>query len=149
MAGSKKRKVDSVTRSLNDEWTNSWTKFILPTVCSKPVCLICSETVAIKRVNVKRHYKTKYKSRANKKGKKGNSSYIHLIILKLITLFMFRVPIFQKLCYDFWMLIVLEMRKYNLLIIRTYIIFIIPENWQYILLKYYSIVLNLFDMIVC
>ncbi len=36
--------------------------FILPTGSTKPVCLICSETVAlIKSGNVKRHYETKYK----------------------------------------------------------------------------------------
>ena len=37
--------------------------FILPTGSSKPVCLICSETVAIiKSGNVNRHYETKHKS---------------------------------------------------------------------------------------
>lgn len=34
----------------------------LPTESTKPVCLICSETVAlIKCANVKRHYETKHK----------------------------------------------------------------------------------------
>uniref|UniRef100_A0A3Q3BZE1 Uncharacterized protein n=1 Tax=Haplochromis burtoni TaxID=8153 RepID=A0A3Q3BZE1_HAPBU len=37
--------------------------FILPAASSKPVCLICSETVAlIKSGNVKRHYETKHKA---------------------------------------------------------------------------------------
>uniref|UniRef100_A0A9J8DFF8 SPIN-DOC-like zinc-finger domain-containing protein n=1 Tax=Cyprinus carpio carpio TaxID=630221 RepID=A0A9J8DFF8_CYPCA len=62
MACSKKRKVDSENRAFNQEWTDSY-MFILPTGSSKPVCLICSETVAIiKSGNVKRHYETKHKS---------------------------------------------------------------------------------------
>jgi len=62
MACSKKRKVDSENRAFNQEWTDSF-MFILPTGSSKPVCLICSETVAIiKSGNVKRHYETKHKS---------------------------------------------------------------------------------------
>ena len=59
MALSKKRKVDSENRAFNLEWTDSFL-FILPTGSTKPVCLICSETVAlIKSANVKRHYETK------------------------------------------------------------------------------------------
>ncbi len=61
MALSKKRKVDSENRAFNPEWTDSF-MFILPTGSTKPVCLICSETVAlIKSGNVKRHYETKHK----------------------------------------------------------------------------------------
>ncbi len=61
MVLSKKRKVDSENRAFNPEWTDSF-MFILPTGSTKPVCLICSETVAlIKSGNVKRHYETKYK----------------------------------------------------------------------------------------
>ena len=58
MACIEKRKVVE----FNQEWTELY-MFILPTGSSKPLCLICSETVAIiKTGNVKRHYETKYKS---------------------------------------------------------------------------------------
>ena len=57
-----KKKVDSENRAFNPEWTDS-ILFILPTGSTKPVCLICSETVAlIKSANVKRHYETKHKA---------------------------------------------------------------------------------------
>ena len=60
MACSKKRKVDSENRAFNEEWTDLY-MFILPTGSSKPVCLICCETVAlIKSGNVKCHYVTKH-----------------------------------------------------------------------------------------
>ncbi len=60
MALSKKRKVDSENRAFNPEWTDSFL-FILPSGSTKPLCLICSETVAlIKSGNVKRHYDTKH-----------------------------------------------------------------------------------------
>ena len=53
--------MDSENRAFNPEWTDSF-MFILPTGSTKPVCLICSETVAlIKSGNVKRHYETKHK----------------------------------------------------------------------------------------
>lgn len=52
----KKRSVDTKTRAVDQEWT----VLILPTERSKPVCLICSETVTIiKNGNVKCHYETK------------------------------------------------------------------------------------------
>ncbi|XP_039632273.1 SCAN domain-containing protein 3-like [Polypterus senegalus] len=61
MALSKRRKVDSENRVFDPEWTNSFL-FILPTGNTKPVCLICSETVAlVKSANVKRHFETKHK----------------------------------------------------------------------------------------
>lgn len=60
MACSKKRKVDSENRSFKDEQTDDYA-FIFPAKTSKPVCLICSESIAIvKSGNVKRHYETKY-----------------------------------------------------------------------------------------
>ena len=61
MALSKKRKVDSENRAFNPEWTDSFL-FILPTGSTKPVCRICSETVALQSANVKRHYETKDKA---------------------------------------------------------------------------------------
>ncbi|XP_038158921.1 SCAN domain-containing protein 3-like [Cyprinodon tularosa] len=62
MALSKKRKVDAENRAFNSEW-NDASMFILPPASTKPVCLICSETVAlIKSANVKRHYETKHKA---------------------------------------------------------------------------------------
>lgn len=62
MALSKKRKVDAENRAFNAEWTDAY-MFILPPTSTKPVCLICSETVAlIKSANVKRHYETKHKA---------------------------------------------------------------------------------------
>ena len=59
MACSKKRKVDSENRAFNQEWTDYY-MVILPTGSSKPVCLMCSET--LKSGNVKRHYERKHKS---------------------------------------------------------------------------------------
>ena len=60
-ACSKKRKVDCENRAFKEEWTDLF-MFILPACSSKPVCLICSETVAlVKSSNVKRHYETKHK----------------------------------------------------------------------------------------
>ena len=62
MACSKVRKVDAENRTIKDEWTEKY-MFILPTASSKPLCLICCETVAlIKSGNVKRHYETKHGS---------------------------------------------------------------------------------------
>ena len=63
MACSKRRrKVDDENRGFKDEWTEKYL-FILPVSSSKPVCLICSENVAlIKSSNVKRHYETKHSS---------------------------------------------------------------------------------------
>ena len=62
MALSKKKKADSENRAFNPEWTDSFL-FIRPTGSTQPVCLICSETVAlIKSANVKRHYETKHKA---------------------------------------------------------------------------------------
>ena len=61
MSCSKIRKVDSENRAFKDEWTEQYV-FILPAASSKPVCLICSETVAIiKSGNVKRHHETNHK----------------------------------------------------------------------------------------
>ena len=62
MACSKKRKVDSENRAFKEEWTDAYL-FILPIGSTKPVCLICSETVAlVKSGNIKRHYETKHKT---------------------------------------------------------------------------------------
>lgn len=58
----RQRKVDDENRCFKDEWTEKY-MFILPVSSSKPVCLICSEKVAlIKSSNVKRHYETKHRS---------------------------------------------------------------------------------------
>ncbi|KAK0142367.1 SCAN domain-containing protein 3 [Merluccius polli] len=62
MACSKRRKVDAEKRCFKDEWTEKC-MFILPAGSSKPVCLICSENVAlIKSGNMKRHYEIKHSS---------------------------------------------------------------------------------------
>src|SRR4029434_2055773 len=54
----KKRKVDFKNRKFKTEWTYA---FVLPVGSTKPMCLICNETVAlVKSGNVKRHYKTKH-----------------------------------------------------------------------------------------
>ncbi|KAM9299122.1 zinc finger BED domain-containing protein 5-like [Gastrophryne carolinensis] len=59
---SKKRKVDTENRDFKEEWTEKYC-FILIATHSKPMCLICNETVAlVKSSNVKRHYETKHKS---------------------------------------------------------------------------------------
>src|SRR4029434_7261684 len=55
----KKRKVDSENRKFKTEWTDKY-EFVLPVGSTKPMCLICNETVAlVKSGNVKRHYETK------------------------------------------------------------------------------------------
>lgn len=56
----KKRKVDSENREFKTEWTDKYA-FVLPAGSTKPMCLICNETVAlVKSGNVKRHYETKH-----------------------------------------------------------------------------------------
>jgi len=57
----KKRKVDSENRQFLQEWTDLYC-FIFPNgIGTKPVCLICHQTVAIiKSSNMKRHYQTKH-----------------------------------------------------------------------------------------
>ncbi|MBN3304818.1 SCND3 protein, partial [Amia calva] len=56
----KKRKVDSENREFKTERTDSYA-FVLPVGSTKPMCLICNETVAIvKSGNVKRHYDSKH-----------------------------------------------------------------------------------------
>ena len=62
IACSKRRKVDAENRCFKEKWTEKC-MFILPASSSKPVCLICSESVAvIKSGNVKRHYESKHSS---------------------------------------------------------------------------------------
>lgn len=56
----KQRKVDHENREFKEEWTEKYA-FILPQSSTKPMCLICTETVAIiKSGNVKRHYESKH-----------------------------------------------------------------------------------------
>src|SRR4029434_10992793 len=56
----KKRKVDSKNREFKAEWIDKYA-FLLPVGSTKPMCLICNETVAlVKSGNVKRHYETKH-----------------------------------------------------------------------------------------
>lgn len=65
MACSKKGKFDSENRSFKDEWAENYA-FILPAKSSKPVCLICTESIAVvKSGNVKRHYETKHSNFEN------------------------------------------------------------------------------------
>jgi len=60
MACSKRRKFDDENRSFKEEWIEQYA-FILPTASSKPLCLMCSETIAlVKSSNMKRHYETKH-----------------------------------------------------------------------------------------
>src|SRR4029434_4364932 len=61
-----KRKVDSKNREFKSEWTDKYV-FVLPVGSTKPMCLICKETVAlVKSCNVKRHYETKHSHFAQK-----------------------------------------------------------------------------------
>src|SRR4029434_2868686 len=56
----KKRKVDSKNHEFKKEWTDKYA-FVLPVGSTKPMCLICNETVAlVKSGNVKRNYETKH-----------------------------------------------------------------------------------------
>ena len=62
MALSKVRKVDVENRVFRAEWTEKYL-FVLPAVSStRPVRLICSESVAVvKSINLKCHYETKHR----------------------------------------------------------------------------------------
>ena len=54
----KRRKVDLECRSFNDAWTINY--FFIEHF-AKCVCLICQETIAVKKVsNIKRHYETRH-----------------------------------------------------------------------------------------
>src|SRR4029434_5881007 len=56
----KKRKIDSENRDFKTGWTDKYA-FVLPVGSTKPICLICNETVAlVKSGNMKRHYETKH-----------------------------------------------------------------------------------------
>ena len=56
-----KRKLDSENRQFQPEWTERFA-FFLPPSSTRPLCLICQESVAaIKLSNVKRHYESKHK----------------------------------------------------------------------------------------
>ena len=44
----KKRKVDSKNREFKTQWTDKYA-FVLPVGSTKPMCLICNETVALVR----------------------------------------------------------------------------------------------------
>lgn len=64
LSKSMKRKVDVENRLFNDEWTDKYA-FIMPTFRkAAPVCLICSETVAVSKeeYNLWRHHNTKLAS---------------------------------------------------------------------------------------
>ena len=53
---SKKRKVDSECRVFQEKWKE---KYLFWEVGGKPVCLICSQQVAVpKEYNIRRHYET-------------------------------------------------------------------------------------------
>ena len=53
---SKKRKVDTECRIFQDKWKEN---YFFWEVGGKPVCLICSQQVAVaKEYNIKRHYET-------------------------------------------------------------------------------------------
>ncbi|KAM4043803.1 general transcription factor II-I repeat domain-containing protein 2-like [Anomaloglossus baeobatrachus] len=58
MATAKKRKVDAECRAFQDKWTND---YFFVEVKGKPVCLVCSETLAVmKKANLERHYSSKH-----------------------------------------------------------------------------------------
>ena len=61
MASSKKRKYEEENRSFKEEWTQQYA-FILPPSGSKPLCLICNESIALVKIcNLKRHYDAKHR----------------------------------------------------------------------------------------
>lgn len=67
----KKRKVDVEHRLFNEDWRE---KYLFTLSKGKPVCLICSESVAVqKEYNLKRHYETKHSTKYDiYKGPEGN-----------------------------------------------------------------------------
>ena len=57
-----KRKVDGENRQFKKEWTEKCA-FILPPTSTRPMCLICQETIAVMKIsNLKRHYEAKYRN---------------------------------------------------------------------------------------
>ena len=57
-----KRKVDSENRQFEEEWTEKFA-FILPPTSTRPMCLICQETIAVMKIsNLKWHYETKHRN---------------------------------------------------------------------------------------
>src|SRR4029434_6909579 len=56
----KRRNVDSKSREFKKEWTDKYS-FVLPVGSTKPMCLICNETVAlVKSGNMKRHHESNH-----------------------------------------------------------------------------------------
>ena len=61
-SASKQRKVDSENRQWNVDFTENFC-FILPSNTTRPLCLICQETVAVvKAANIRRHFESKHKN---------------------------------------------------------------------------------------
>ena len=57
-----KRKVDSENRQFTEEWTEKCA-LILPPTSTRPMCLICQETIAVMKIsNLKQHYETKHRN---------------------------------------------------------------------------------------
>ena len=57
-----KQEVDREYQQFKEEWTENCA-FILPPTSTRPMCLICSETIAVMKIsNLKRHYETKHRN---------------------------------------------------------------------------------------
>ena len=61
---SKRRKIDAECRVFNDKWTEEYFFIFLD---EKPICLICSQSVAaLKEYNKRRHYMQKHADKYDK-----------------------------------------------------------------------------------
>ena len=57
-----KRRVDSENQQFKEEWTEKCA-FILPPTSTRPMCLICQETIAVMKIsNLKWHHETKHRN---------------------------------------------------------------------------------------
>jgi Spin-doc zinc-finger len=73
-SGVQKRKVDNENRTFYSSWTYEFC-FVLPARAnSKPMCLVCHDTVAVvKSSNLKRHYESKHKGFETNNPKNSNN----------------------------------------------------------------------------
>ncbi|KAM3968439.1 sodium channel protein Nach [Aphomia sociella] len=55
-----KRKLSDENRSFQDEWETEY--FVVPNKNSAAICLICRESITLKKYNISRHFTTKHKS---------------------------------------------------------------------------------------
>ncbi|KAJ8031811.1 General transcription factor II-I repeat domain-containing protein 2B [Holothuria leucospilota] len=76
MAGVKRRKVDVECREFKEKWT---AKYFFIESRNRPLCLICSESVSVKKeYNLKQHYETKHSAYQRMTGQVRKDKIAHL-----------------------------------------------------------------------